>query len=60
MSPHTLRHAGATWLVQNRCEIWEAAGYLGMTVQMLESNHGRHHPDNQKGAVEAIDRRAHQ
>ncbi|WP_018407893.1 site-specific integrase [Methylocystis rosea] len=59
VSPHTLRHTAATWLMQNRCDLWEAAGYLGMTVEMLETNYGHHHPDHQKGAVEAIGRRAH-
>lgn len=58
VSPHTLRHTAATWLMQNGCDLWEAAGYLGMTVEMLETNYGHHHPDHQKGALEAMGRRA--
>jgi integrase len=47
--PHTLRHTAATWLMQRGCDIWEAAGYLGMSVEMLEEVYGHHHPDHQKG-----------
>jgi hypothetical protein len=25
--------------------MWEAAGWLGMTVEQLEANDGHHHPD---------------
>jgi len=27
--------------------MWEAAGYLGMTVETLEEVYGHHHPDHQ-------------
>lgn len=57
VTPHTLRHTAATWLMQNSCDLWEAAGFLGMTVEMLERNYGHHHPDHQKGAVEAMGKR---
>ncbi|WP_018265500.1 tyrosine-type recombinase/integrase [Methylosinus sp. LW4] len=57
VSPHTLRHTAATWLMQGGCDLWEAAGYLGMTVEVLEMNYGHHHPDHQSGALEAIGRR---
>ena len=30
---------------------WEAAGYLGMTVETLETVYGHHHPDFQKNAA---------
>ena len=35
MSPHTLRHTAATWLMQAGADRWQAAGYLGMSVEML-------------------------
>ena len=35
ISPHTLRHTAATWLMQNGVDKWEAAGFLGMSVEML-------------------------
>lgn len=49
-TPHTLRHTAATWLMQNGVEIWEAAGFLGMSEQILRSVYGHHHPDFQRNA----------
>jgi integrase len=45
---HTLRHTRATHLMQSgKVTMWEAAGFLGMTVRTLESTYGHHHPDYQ-------------
>lgn len=52
VTPHTLRHTRATWLMQAGVPIWEAAGHLGMTVEMLSKVYGHHHPDWQKRAAE--------
>lgn len=52
VTPHTLRHTRATWLMQDGVPIWEAAGHLGMTVKTLEATYGHHHPDWQKHAAE--------
>jgi integrase len=52
VTPHILRHTRATWLVQSGIDYWEAAGTLGMSVQMLEDVYGHHHPDFQKKAAE--------
>lgn len=52
VTPHTLRHTRATWLMQDGVPIWEAAGALGMTTAMLELTYGHHHPDWQKRAAE--------
>lgn len=52
VTPHTLRHTRATWLMQAGVDIWEAAGHLGMTVEMLEKTYGHHHPDWQTRAAE--------
>jgi integrase len=51
---HSLRHTAATWLMQAGVDMWEAAGWLGMTVEQLEANYGHHHPDFQEGAAEAF------
>lgn len=56
VTPHTLRHTCATWLAQAGVPIWEAAGFLGMTVEMLERTYGHHHPDHQSRAVNAFNR----
>jgi integrase len=52
VTPHTLRHTRATWLMQAGVDRFEAAGSLGMTVETLERVYGHHHPDWQKRAAE--------
>jgi len=54
VTPHILRHTCATWLMQNGVDLWDAAGFLGMTVQQLETTYGHHHPDFQREAAEAL------
>jgi integrase len=57
VTPHTLRHTAATWLMQAGVETWQAAGFLGMTVEMLERVYGHHHPAYQKQAADAVTKR---
>jgi integrase len=57
VTPHTLRHTAATWLMQSGADKWEAAGYLGMTLEVLERVYGHMHTDHLKSAVEGIGRR---
>src|SRR5262249_34715400 len=52
VTPHTLRHTRATWLMQAGIDPWEAASSLGMTIQMISQHYGHHHPDFQKRAAE--------
>ena len=33
---------------------WEAAGFLGMGVEMLDRVYGRHHPDHLRSEAQAI------
>ena len=54
VTPHTLRHTAATWLMQKGVSIWEASGFLGKTQETLESVYGHHHPEHLKGAATAI------
>jgi integrase len=54
VTPHTLRHTCATWLMQAGVDKWEAAGFLGMSVEMLDRVYGHHHPDHLRGAARAI------
>lgn len=51
VTKHTLRHTRATWMMQAGVPIWEAAGFLGMTVKTLERVYGHHSPDHQENAA---------
>ena len=54
ISPHTLRHTAATWLMQIGVSTWEAAGFLGMSEKTLRDVDGHHHPDYLHRAANAI------
>jgi integrase len=53
VTPHTLRHTAATWLMQHGVSVWDAAGFLGMSPETLQKVYGHHHPDYLKSAAEA-------
>lgn len=55
--PHCLRHTAATWLMQAGVEPWDAAGFLGMTVDMLVRTYGHHSDRFQEHAATAIGNR---
>ena len=40
--------------MQRGVPIWQAAGYLGMSAEMIERTYGHHHPDYMRGAAQAI------
>ncbi|MGE4254311.1 MAG: site-specific integrase [Xanthobacteraceae bacterium] len=56
VTPHTLRHTAATWLMQFGTDKWEAAEYLGMTAKQLDETYGHHHPDHLLGPRNSFDR----
>jgi integrase len=47
VTPHTLRHTRATWLMRDGVSLWDAAGQLGMSAIMIERTYGHHHPNYQ-------------
>jgi integrase len=57
VSPHTLRHTAATWLMQAGIPHWQAAGFLAMSEKTLRDVYGHHHPDYLRDAAEAISKR---
>jgi integrase len=54
VTPHILRHTAATWAMQNGSDLWQAAGFLGMTPELLQHRYGHHHPDFQADAARAV------
>jgi len=54
VTPHTLRHTAATWLMQRAAPMWQAAGFLGMSEKTLRDTYGHHHPDFLREAADAI------
>lgn len=52
VTPHILRHTHATLMMQSGVQIWQAAGFLGMSPKILEGVYGHRHPDFQKQAAE--------
>jgi integrase len=54
VTPHTLRHTAATWLMQRGADPWKAAGFLGMSVEVLLDTYGHHHPEFLREAAAAI------
>ena len=57
VTPHTLRHTCATWIVQAGVDLWEASGFLSMSIETLTRTYAHHHPDWMKNAADAIGRR---
>jgi integrase len=58
VTPHTFRHTAATWLMHLGVPVWTAAGYLGMSVEVLLNTYGHHHPDHLREAANAFGSRA--
>lgn len=54
VSPHVLRHTGATLMLRRGVPIWIVAGILGDTVATVERVYGHHVPDGLAGGVEHI------
>jgi integrase len=55
--PHITRHTAATWQMQAGTNLYEAAGYLGMSAETLWDVYGHHHPDFQTEASKAVSKR---
>ena len=54
--PHVLRHTAVTWAMQRGADLWEAAGFFGMSPEILWRVYGHHHPDWQRELAEQIGR----
>ena len=56
VTPHVLKHTAITWAMQNRMDLWQAAGFFATSVPILIRVYGHHHPDFMREAAEAIGR----
>lgn len=54
ITPHILRHTAATWAMQTGADIWQAAGWLGMSPEVLERVYGHHHEEFQRDVAERM------
>src|SRR5262249_31385396 len=57
VTPHTLRHTAATWLMKARVPIWEAGQYLSMSEATLVRVYAHHNPDFTSAAADPIGQR---
>lgn len=58
VTPHTLRHTGATWAAQEGVSLFDIAGVLGDSLTTVQANYLHHCPDHLRGAVNAARRAA--
>jgi integrase len=54
ITPHTLKHTAATWLLQDGVSLWDAAQYLSTSMETLEKVYGHHCPSHQERALKAF------
>lgn len=54
VTPHVLRHTAITWAMQAGADKWEAAGFFGVSLRVIEDVYGHHHPDHQESVHRAM------
>jgi integrase len=57
ITPHTLRHTCATWLLQAGVSIYDTAGVLGCSEAIVRRTYGHHATEHLRGAVAVFSRR---
>lgn len=51
--PHTLRHTCVTWMLRAGVPAWTVAGFVGMTVEMIDRVYGHHAQGSPRERVNA-------
>lgn len=51
---HTLRHTAITWGLQNGMNLWDASGYFGVSVEVLDRVYGHHSSHHLRQAAELM------
>ena len=54
VTPHTLKHTAASWLMQSGLGVFKVSEFLSTSVPTLLKHYAHHHPDHQDQASEAI------
>ena len=54
VTQHTLRHTSVTWAMQSGADPYRAAGFFGMSIQIIQRVYGHHHPDFQRDVGDAV------
>lgn len=57
VTPHVLRHTAATWLLQRGVSVYDVAGVLGCSEEVVRRTYGHHAKDHLRAAVAAFSRR---
>lgn len=55
VTPHILRHTGATLMAQQGVPLWQIAGIMGDNLNTVMKHYAKHHPDYLKEAVNKLD-----
>jgi integrase len=58
VTQHTLRHTAITWAMQAGADPYRAAGFFGVSIQIIQRVYGHHHPDHQRDIGDAVTGRA--
>ncbi len=56
ITPHVLRHTGATLMAQNGVNMVDIAGIMGDRIDTVEKHYLKYHPDYLKGATTALEK----
>ncbi len=54
VTPHTLKHTAATWLMQRGTDPWEVSGFLAISMETLTRTYGYHRPDYLREAAQNV------
>lgn len=54
VTPHTLRHTAATWMAQEGVPMWDIAGMLGNSVEMVTDTYAKWSPEHLRRAAGAL------
>ncbi len=57
VSPHTLKHTCASWLMQSGKDVFKISDFLSTSVPTLLKHYGHHNPDHQQEIADAISSR---